>query len=179
VLSTNVLTMIGHGERSLEDFVGLLKHHSITTLVDIRCQDDISKHPEFLESPLRAKLEKEHISYHWAGRQLGKQRSFSGLEHTELPDALRGFAEYMQGTPFARAAIQLCSLAKQGRMAIFCSQLEPENCHRRLIADYLLLQGQQVIHIIDEKITREHILSSEARRESASLIYDHKLGKEK
>jgi len=47
-----------------------------------------------------------------------------------------------------------------------------DHCHRSLIADYLTLKGVEVIHLIAPGERREHLLRPEARRESATLIYD-------
>ena len=49
---------------------------------------------------------------------------------------------------------------------------------RRLIADYLTLQGMEVVHLIDRDDARTHQLSPEARRESAQLIYDRHVNAE-
>ena len=60
----------------------------------------------------------------------------------------------------------------KAKTAIMCAERLPEHCHRSLIADYLILQGCQVIHLIDVDERREHLLRAEARRESAVPIYD-------
>ena len=85
---------------------------------------------------------------------------------------MRGYADYMESDPFRRAAAQLVNMAAKAPTAILCAERLPEQCHRRLIADYLSLQGVRVIHLIDLDDRREHVLSPEARRESAQLVYD-------
>lgn len=52
-----------------------------------------------------------------------------------------------------------------------CAEADPMHCHRSLIADYLVLQGVKVLHILRDMIL-EHQLSPYARRESLQLIYD-------
>ncbi len=73
---------------------------------------------------------------------------------------------------FARAASQLLKLASQSSTVMMCAEMNPEECHRRLLADYLLLQGATVIHLLGNGEQREHVLHPQARRESAALIYD-------
>jgi len=51
-------------------------------------------------------------------------------------------------------------------------QLTMTGTSRRLIADALILRGVRVIHLLDAATQREYVLSAEARRESAILIYD-------
>lgn len=58
-----------------------------------------------------------------------------------------------------------------------CAETQPWLCHRRLIADYLLLQGVRVLHILPDDLI-EHHLSEEARRESAQLICDRYVTKD-
>ena len=89
-----------------------------------------------------------------------------------LEAELRGYADYMETDSFRRAASQLITMASEAPTTILCAERLPEHCHRRLIADYLVLQGLRVIHLIDPGEVREHVLSAEARRESAQLVYD-------
>jgi len=70
------------------------------------------------------------------------------------------------------AASQLLKLASQSPTVMMCAEKSPEECHRRLLADYLLLQGAAVIHLLGNGEQREHVLYPQARRASAALIYD-------
>jgi uncharacterized protein (DUF488 family) len=58
---------------------------------------------------------------------------------------------------------------------MLCAEREPQHCHRSCIADYLILQGMQVVHLIGPGESHEHLLSPQARRESAALIYDREV----
>lgn len=78
----------------------------------------------------------------------------------------------MDTPDFARAITQLLGLARRAATVMLCAEKNPDECHRRLIADYLLLQGHQVIHLLDGGERREHALHAHARRESAALVYD-------
>lgn len=168
------LYTLGHSNRSLEDFIVLLDAAGIRTLVDVRAQPQSARHPHFAQDSLRDALGGVGIDYHWAGRQLGGQRSTrADSPHTALQeDGLRGFADYMDGDAFKKAAVQLIGLARRAPCAILCAERDPLHCHRSLIADYLTLQGVEVQHLINPGETRAHQLRSEARRESRQLIYD-------
>jgi len=77
------------------------------------------------------------------------------------------------GTPeFERGLTQLLNLAQREPTALLCAEQLPEHCHRRLIADALVLRGVRVIHLLDAAEQREHVLSAAVRRESTTLIYD-------
>ncbi len=173
-MQTQTLYTIGHSNRSIEDFIELLKVNEIEILADIRARPVSSRFPHFNQPDLREALEKVDITYHWAGRQLGGMRNPQDISpHKALADdQLRGFADYMLTPDFERAATQLINLTRHATSVILCAEKEPAFCHRSLIADYLVLQGVTVLHILGAEVT-EHYLRSEARKESAELIYDH------
>ncbi|MDH5445395.1 MAG: DUF488 domain-containing protein [Gammaproteobacteria bacterium] len=158
----------------MDDFIELLKVNEVEILVDIRARPVSSRFPHFNQQDLRDTLDKYDITYHWAGRLLGGYRaSQDNSPHKALEDEqLRGFADYMQTLDFDRAANQLIKLTQHAGGAIMCAEKDPAFCHRSLISDYLVLQGITVLHIIDAEV-KEHYLRTEARKESAELIYDH------
>lgn len=167
------LYTIGHGDRSLEELLTLLREVDIRALVDVRAQPHSSRHPQFSAAALRAALEEAGILYHWAGRQLGGRRPpRTASRHQALEAQLRGYADHMDGAGFRQDALQLQRMAGQGATAMLCAERDPGHCHRRLIADYLSLQGLRVVHLLAPGKQQEHLLSPEARRESAELIYD-------
>jgi uncharacterized protein (DUF488 family) len=167
------LYTVGHGNRTLEEFLALLRGPGIQALVDVRAQPHSGRNPQFSETSLRPALEAEGIQYHWAGRQLGGRRPPQAVtRHLALAEDLRGYADYMDGAAFRQAALQLQRMATQGATAILCAERDPAHCHRRLIADYLTLRAVRVIHLLAAGEQREHGLSPEARRESAELVYD-------
>ncbi len=167
------LYTIGHSHRTADELIGLLRARGIQTVVDIRSSPQSARYPQFGQDNLRHSLDAAQMVYHWAGRQLGGLRSTaSNSIHHALDTGLQGFAQYMQTPEFARAAAQLQRLATQATTAMLCAEKLPEHCHRSLIADFLLLAGMEVMHIIDADTTVSHQLRPEARRESATLVYD-------
>jgi uncharacterized protein (DUF488 family) len=174
---TAILYSVGHGDRSLEELLEILRAAGIGALVDVRAQPHSSRHPQFSGEALRRALEQAGMVYHWAGRQLGGRRPVQpGSRHRALEPDLRGYADYMDGAAFRQAARQLQRMAGQGPTAMLCAERDPARCHRRLIADYLVLQGLRVIHLLAPGERREHALSPAARRESAELVYDREAG---
>lgn len=164
---------VGHSNRSSEELLALLREPDIELLVDVRARPHSTRHPQFDEAELRETLSEAGITYHWAGRHLGGFRKAApDSPHAALPEAFRGYADYMQTDAFRRAIAQLRNLARRGRTALLCAEREPLECHRSLIADYLLLEGVEVVHLIAPGQLREHQLRAEARRESATLVYD-------
>lgn len=164
----------GHSDRSMEDFLSLLKQYDIKTLVDIRAYPHSSRFPWFAEDSLREQVNASGIDYHWAGRQLGGMRKpVKPASHPALTrDSFRGFAEYMETSAFEHAVSHLLNLAVKSATAIMCAEKDALACHRSLISDYLVFKNVAVEHIIDKKTCRVHTLSELARTESAALVYD-------
>jgi uncharacterized protein (DUF488 family) len=167
------LYTIGHSNRPLDELMALLKEAGVKVLVDVRAEPRSRHNPQFNEESLRDACTRADITYHWAGRQLGGLRTGRpDSPHTALDEGRRSFADYMDTEPFRKGASQLLTMATRAPTAILCAEREPEHCHRSLISDYLLLQGVSIVHLIRPGETREHVLSPEARRESAALVYD-------
>ncbi len=167
---------IGHSNRDLSVLLDLLRTNRIDALVDVRAEPRSRRYPQYDQENLRAAVESLGAVYHWAGRQLGGRRPQEGSSpHRALEPGLRGYADYMDSEAFRQAARQLLRMASGSRVAILCAEREPERCHRSLIADYLVLQGVEVRHIVDRNDVRSHVLHPGARRESAQLIYDHQV----
>ena len=172
--SSKKIYTIGHSDRSIDIFFGLLKKYGIGILVDIRAYPYSSRFPHFSEQGLREQINKAGIDYHWAGKQLGGMRKPINTDsHPALPsESFRGFAEYMETGEFQRAVGQLQNLSGKSPTVIMCAEKVASNCHRSLISDYLTIHQMEVEHILDETTSVIHSLSELARTESSELIYD-------
>lgn len=173
---TLTLYTAGHGNRKLEELIALFREAGVDTLVDVRAQPRSRRNPQFNDDTLRAACEAAGIAYHWAGCPLGGMRTpRPDSPHRALDENRRGFADHMDSEAFKMGAAQLQNLAARGVCAMLCAETDPDHCHRALIADYLVLQGMRVMHLIAPGETREHALSPQARRESAALVYDRQV----
>jgi uncharacterized protein (DUF488 family) len=142
---------IGHSNRTMAQLLGLLGEAHIGAVRDVRRFPASRAHPHFEKSRLEQSLGEAGIAY--AHRpDLGGRRT--PLPTPQSPNGLwrepgfRGFADYALGGAFAQALAELAGEAQHARIAILCSEAVWWRCHRRLIADYLLLAGLQVIHIL-------------------------------
>jgi uncharacterized protein (DUF488 family) len=171
---SETLYTIGHSRRSIGELLEILKHAKIAQLVDVRAYPRSARHPWFNDAALRPTLEQTGIAYRWLGRELGglrKQRP--GSPHVALPaGGLRAFADYMEMPQFCRGVELLVEMAVRVPSAIMCAEASPEECHRGLLADYLLTCEIEVIHLIEIGETRTHTLHPAARIDSGRLVYD-------
>lgn len=60
----------------------------------------------------------------------------------------RNYADYALTKPFAAGLARLRKLGGQHRCAIMCAEAVWWRCHRRIITDYLLSEGERVMHIM-------------------------------
>jgi DNA-binding transcriptional ArsR family regulator len=63
-------------------------------------------------------------------------------------DAFRNYADYAETPEFGRALDELEALALDRPTAFMCAEAVWWQCHRRLIADYMLARGWNVVHVI-------------------------------
>jgi uncharacterized protein (DUF488 family) len=133
----------GHGARSAEELISILKQAQVGTLVDVRAFPSSKRHPQFSRQPLAASLESFGIAYDWQGGALGGFRK-------------GGYAEHMATAKFTEAVTSLTRRAE--RICIMCAESDPANCHRLLIAEWLVARGHKVVHLLAEGRMREHAL---------------------
>jgi uncharacterized protein (DUF488 family) len=167
------LWTIGHGKRSSDDFVQLLLHAQIETVIDVRAYPVSRRHPQFSRPPLASALAGAGIDYVWEGAALGGRREpHAQSPHTALKEDVRGFADHMASPAFTLALERVTALAATQRAAIMCAETLAANCHRSLIADALTLRGVTVLHLVDRTHPAPHKLNMLARVRDGRLVYD-------
>ncbi len=173
-MAATVVYSIGHGNRRLEEFLGLLAANRIGRLVDVRAYPASRRHPQFTRIALEAALAATGIRYLWEGAALGgMRRPCPDSPHTALRDAaFRGYADHTGSPEFGAAIERLAALAGRERTAFMCAESLPEHCHRLFIADALIVRGLEVRHLVGPDDTRRHALNPAARSSVGRLIYD-------
>ncbi len=171
--STEMLT-IGHSNRSMEDFLALLKGYEIEALVDIRRFPSSRKFPHFNRGSLQEELAGNQIGYSWieslGGRRQGASGQASpneGLENI----GFRNYADHMLTEEFRLGIEGLLGIARCQRTAVMCAEKLFWSCHRRFLSDYLHAQGVVVRHILEPGRIQEHRLTPEAQIEGKNVIY--------
>lgn len=172
-MSPSPIYTIGHSDRALSAFVDLLVSANIRTLLDVRAYPGSKRHPYYARARLEARLSVTEITYSWMGDRLGGKRPPQpDSPHLALAPSVRGFADYMQTSAFKAAVDDLLARAGKWPTAIMCAEKQPMQCHRALIADYLVCQSVEVIHVIEGDEYRKHQLTPTMRKTSRGLIYD-------
>ena len=170
----NEVLTIGHSNRSMEDFLALLKEFEVQALVDIRRFPSSRKFPHFNRGNLQEELAGNQIGYSWleslGGRRQGARGEVSpneGLENI----GFRNYADYMMTEEFRLGIEGLLGIARCQRTAVMCAEKLFWSCHRRLLSDYLHAQGVVVRHILEPGRIQEHRLTQEARIEDKNVLY--------
>lgn len=143
---------VGHSNRTLADFAGLLRAGEVQLVVDIRTVPRSRHNPQFNADVITDGLQHYGIGYTRAG-ELGGLRSRS---KTVPPDvnafwthaSFHNYADYALSPEFRAGLERLLGHADEQRVAIMCSEAVWWRCHRRIVADYLLGAGREVLHLM-------------------------------
>ncbi len=164
---------IGHSSHAIDQFVALLKQHDIEALVDVRRFPSSRRLPHFNRPDLANALGEHSIEYHWL-ESLGGHRK-EGL--ADSPDfgirdqSFRNYADHMLGDEFRAGADRLLKIAENKRVAIMCAEKSFQECHRKLVSDFLLANGVTVQHILVTGELAEHKLSEGAKVQDGEVTY--------
>jgi uncharacterized protein (DUF488 family) len=108
--------------------------------------------------------------------QLGGRR---GRSRTIAPEvnaywknqSFHNYADYALSDEFERGLKQLIALAAASPAAVMCAEAVWWRCHRRIIADYLLLRGWRVIHLMGEARAEAATMTPAATEWKGRLVY--------
>jgi uncharacterized protein (DUF488 family) len=163
---------IGHSTHELEPFMGLLRRHGIRCLVDVRAFPSSRRVPHFNADPLRRALAEHGTEYRHIPELGGRRRA-----RPESPNSgwrvagFRAYADHMETAAFESALESLCDGARTAATAVMCAEGPWWRCHRRLIADALLVRGFDVEHIGPRGELTAHELPGFAVVEDGRLSY--------
>lgn len=140
---------IGHGNRTISEFLGLLKKYRVDYIIDVRSKPYSKFNPHFNRDELGATLQEHDITYVFMGDNLGGRPADLSCYNIE------GKVDYdkVKLKSFFREGIDRIKTAynKNLSIALMCSESKPGSCHRtKLIGEALSSIGIDLQHI-DEK----------------------------
>jgi uncharacterized protein (DUF488 family) len=164
---------IGHSTRPISEFIELLHSYATTTLVDIRTLPGSRNYPQFNKETLERLLPENGIEYFHI-KKLGGLRKATRDSHNRAwrNPMFRGYADYMETSDFKEAVEELLEIALARATVIMCAEVLWWRCHRSLIADYLMIRGIEVIHIINLHKSIVHPYTSAASISGGHLSYE-------
>ena len=168
---------IGHSTRTLEDFIALLHHYQVETVIDVRRFPGSRRLPQFGEAALSKSLAEQGIGYQWISELGGRRRPVPDSVNDAWRNvSFRGYADHLESDEFARGLELLLKVASQKRAALMCAEVLWWRCHRALVSDVLQLSGIEVLHIQDQRHVTRHPFTSPARLVAGHLSYREGVG---
>jgi uncharacterized protein (DUF488 family) len=122
-------------------------------IADVRAFPMSRRHPQFNGDALAVSLPAAGIDYRHlpalGGRRHARKgaRSRNGLWKVE---AFRNYADYAETLAFREAIGELDALARERPTAFMCAEAMWWQCHRRIVADYMLARGWTVVHLLGQ-----------------------------
>jgi uncharacterized protein (DUF488 family) len=178
------LLTFGHGTADQRQLVELLEATAVRLVVDVRRFPGSRRNPHVATDAMQQWLPAHGIRYRWEPRLGGRRRVPStqpGIDPWWRVEAFRAYAAHTRTDEFQAAVTELLSdvaAAPAGKpVAVMCSESLWWRCHRRLIADVLvLLHDVPVAHLGHDGRLTEHVPSAGARVTADGLVYDRTAG---
>jgi uncharacterized protein (DUF488 family) len=172
----SAMLTVGHSTRPIEELLAILTVGQVKLLADVRRFPGSRRHPQFNQEALAAALAEVGIEYrHFV--DLGGRRARSAQEKLDSPnrawrvESFNAYADHMRSAEFLAALEELMAAARAKPTAVMCSEALPHKCHRRLIADALVIRGWQVRHLLSKTRIEDHQLTPFAHVEGTSVTY--------
>ena len=173
---THLFSTIGHSTCSLEEFQDMLQFADINLLLDVRTFPRSRTNPVFNIDTLPADLAKINIDYQHCAGLGGRRKKQAGIDVSLNAmwrvQAFPIYADYALSDEFGAAFAALVALGKKYRLAIMCSEAVWWRCHRRIITDYLLLNGHAVQHLmVPNRIDAAIVTAGAQKLDNGKVIY--------
>jgi uncharacterized protein (DUF488 family) len=168
---------VGHSTLPLDAFIALLRQYDIGLLVDIRTVPRSRTNPQYNLDTFPAALAEAGIRHTHLVALGGLRGRRKDLPPGESPNAawrntsFRNYADYALTPAFRAGLDELIALAT-APLAIMCAEAVWWRCHRRIVADYLLLRDMPVLDLMPPAPPTPHELTPFARPQpDGSILY--------
>ncbi len=166
---------VGHSTRSIAEFVEILRFGEVRLVVDVRTMPRSRTNPQYNLDALPSALGEYQIGHRYIAA-LGGLRSRAHEIPVEVNAfwqnrSFHNYADYALSDAFAGGLEELQRLSSEQRTAIMCSEAVWWRCHRRIIADYLILSGREVFHLMSDKRLEPAKMTLGAKEQDGKLFY--------
>lgn len=167
-----VICTIGHGTLSEARFLDVVKEADVEEIADVRSFPGSRRNPQHGQDQMREWLAAAGLAYSWLPDLGGRRRGADGSPHLALRHpSFRAYADHMDTPEFDRGVAEL--LASTRSKAVMCSESVWWRCHRRLLADHLVLvRGIDVVHLMHDGRRTPHHPTDGVRLAGGTLVYD-------
>jgi len=166
---------IGHSTRPMEAFVDLLRVGGVSLVVDVRTVRRSRRNPQYDGSTLPASLQPFTIGYR-AIPELGGLRRRStdtapSVNAFWTNESFHNYADHALTGTFRAGLETLIESGRRERCAVMCAEAVWWRCHRRIIADHLILRGEKVFHLMDKDRVEEAVMTPGAKAFGPGLLH--------
>lgn len=167
-----MITTVGHGTLEAGAFATLLCTAGVDEVVDVRRFPGSRRHPQFGTDVMSGWLATAGIGYRWLAALGGRRRPSHTSPNLGLRNPqFRGYADHMATEEFADGVTKLLA-GPDRRRAVLCSESVWWRCHRRLLADHLVLVvGVAVEHLFHDGRRAPHPVTEGAVVEGGVVRY--------
>ncbi len=143
--------------------------------MDVRTVPRSRTNPQYNEDALPENLEPWQVAY----LRIAELGGLRGRSRDVPPEAngwwtnqsFHNYADYALSDDFERGLQELLKVSAERRTAIMCSEAVWWRCHRRLVADHLLLRGREVIHLMGDNRLDPAKMTPGAEQRGGQLVY--------
>jgi uncharacterized protein (DUF488 family) len=173
-VAVTTLHTVGHGTLAAEAFATLLDDAELGRVVDVRSYPGSRHNPQFGRGEMERWLPEAGVDYRWIRELGGRRRAVRPSKHVALRnDAFRAYADYMETPEFLAGVEELLNLASRDPTTVMCSESVWWRCHRRLLADHLVLVRRlEVVHLMHDGRLTPHAPTAGVRLADDHLVYD-------
>jgi uncharacterized protein (DUF488 family) len=167
---------IGHSTRPIAAFSELLRRADVRLVIDVRTVPRSRTNPHYNGDVLPDTLSEFGVGYEHIAA-LGGLRGRTA----EVPPARNAFwtnqsfhnyADYAMGAGFQSGLARMRRLGHRKRCAVMCAEAVWWRCHRRIIADYLIHEGETVFHILGiDRIEPATMTAAASPAPDGKLVY--------
>lgn len=175
----HVIRTLGHGTLPADEFARTVSDAGVEVVVDVRRYPGSRRYPHFAGHEMATWLPGHGLGYRGLPALGGRRTTVPGSPNVGLRnEQFRAYADHMASAEFADGVADLTALAADRPVAVMCAESVWWRCHRRLLADHLLLVAEvAVAHLFHDGRLVEHTPTPEARRAGTRVVYDLGVGR--
>jgi uncharacterized protein (DUF488 family) len=160
----------------MDEFIGLLRYANVDLVIDVRSIPRSRTNPHYNYETVSEALSAYQIGYAYIAALGGRRTKARDVPETVNAfwehQSFHNYADYATTGAFRSALAELREAGHARRCAIMCAEAVWWRCHRRIIADYLLAAGEDVLHILAaNRIEPARMTDAASLQPDGTLIY--------
>jgi uncharacterized protein (DUF488 family) len=165
---------VGHGTLEASAFADVVARAGAEQVVDVRRYPGSRRHPHFASAEMALWLDSSGLGYRWLPALGGRRRPSPDSLNVALRNPqFRAYGDHMATGEFAAGVRELLVIAAERAAVVMCSETVWWRCHRRLLADHLvLIEGRTVEHLFPDGHLVPHPVTPGAHVAGDHVAYD-------